>query len=211
MQLELLVDRDVIECSCARCQAACDKKPGWFLPGEAERAAALLGLTLKEMFDQYLTVDFWGKTDRFVLSPATTRSPRGAEADFIAVGRCVFLTDEGLCRIHAAKPFECRQFDHRKKEPPHGQHEAVAISWTTPEAKAQIRELLGREPHVEMTPAAARATLAAADDMTIVMYALDCDNRGHAAAILNLLPLHRRVKLKLTYELARAMLSRGLL
>ena len=49
-------------------------KPGWFAPGEAERAAKLFGLTFKQFFNKYLTVDYYegynNNNDIFVLSPA---------------------------------------------------------------------------------------------------------------------------------------------
>ena len=46
-------------CTCEVCQSACATKPGHFMPGEAEEAAALVGLTLKEFFDLHLAVDWW--------------------------------------------------------------------------------------------------------------------------------------------------------
>jgi len=41
-------------CDCRTCQDACTRKPGWFLPGEAEIAAESLGMTLPEFFAKYL-------------------------------------------------------------------------------------------------------------------------------------------------------------
>lgn len=61
------------DCRCEKCRAGCVRRPGWFAPGEATKAAAELGLTLEEFFKQYLCVDFWCDSengDVELLSPA---------------------------------------------------------------------------------------------------------------------------------------------
>lgn len=45
-------------CKCESCQAACRQKPGWFLPGEAERVAEYLGISLEDLFRTKLAVDW---------------------------------------------------------------------------------------------------------------------------------------------------------
>lgn len=145
---------DTIECSCTDCVSACEKKPGWFIPGEIKAAADLLGMSEKDFFDKYLSVDYWGNPDswKFVLSPATLNATPGQEFPFDPSGQCVFLTEEGKCLIHAAKPYECKSYDHRKKENEEGgkqastQHLSVAESWIP--HKDYIANLLGREPEV---------------------------------------------------------------
>jgi Fe-S-cluster containining protein len=146
----LPIIEDVIECSCDDCVAACKRKPGWFTPEEIKPAAEFLGMTEKEFFDKYLSVDYYGKPDSFlfVLSPATKNSSPGEEFPLNPNGECVFLTEDKKCKIHAVKPCECKAFDHRKKDL-NGRdlHLEVAESWL--DRKAYITELMGREPVVK--------------------------------------------------------------
>ena len=145
---------DTIECSCRDCTSACYKKPGWFIPEEIKPAADLLGLTEEEFFKQFLSVDYYGNPDNFlfVLSPATVDNQPGEMFPLIPSGQCVFLKD-GACSIHAAKPFECKLYDHRKNESAEAAREghlAVAEAWIP--HKDRIAQLLGREPTVETNP-----------------------------------------------------------
>ena len=147
---------DTIECSCEECTSACHRKPGWFLPEEIKPAAELFGMTEKEFFNKFLSVDYYGNEYdehgnfipngfTFLLSPATNKSQPGEIFPFDPSGTCVFLKD-GKCSIHAAKPFECKVYDHRQlisKDI----HEHVAKAWL--EHKDKIIELLGKEPKVE--------------------------------------------------------------
>jgi len=152
--MNLPVLNDAIECSCEVCVSACKKKPGWFIPGEIKLAADLLGMSEKDFFDKYLSVDYWGEPGSwmFVLSPATLNTTPGQEFPLNPGGQCVFLTKDDKCLIHAAKPFECKSFDHRKKESEEedqkqeSQHFSVAESWVP--HKDYIVNLLGREPEV---------------------------------------------------------------
>jgi len=118
--------------------------PGWFTPGEAEKAARLKGMTLPEFFRKYLTVDYWMGETVFALRPRTTREPGGKESAFNPLGQCVFF-QHGRCSIHAAKPHECATAVHSVKIPKDW-HERTANRWRTKRATAQIAKLLGREP-----------------------------------------------------------------
>lgn len=121
-------------CDCQNCRHLCQIKPGWFLPGEATKAAAHLGLTLQQFFEQYLTVDYWidgenGDTD--VLSPAWDtskfweerakrfgamlrgepvdhRGRRASWADGLISGPCRLLTPTGCKLPFEVRPHECR-------------------------------------------------------------------------------------------------------
>lgn len=140
------------ECSCNVCQNACKYNPGWFLPGEAEKAAEHMGLSLKEFFDKFLVVNWWVgiPDDTYVLSPATVNSSPGREANADPSGRCIFFK-EGKCSIHAVKPFECREYIHSQQgNEIYERHEQVAMAWE--EHQDQIIELLGREPVSEELP-----------------------------------------------------------
>ena len=133
-------------CECSKCQNACMYKPGWFMPGEAEKAAKLLKMTFWDFFEQYLGIDWWnGKEygqETFVLSPALADGPSGALFPQNPQGRCIFY--EGTeCIIHKAKPYECQMFWHGDKEG-RERHKQVAMAWK-PHQK-RIEELLGRKP-----------------------------------------------------------------
>ena len=132
-------------CTCQSCVSACEHKPGWFKFGEAEKAAKLMGLSLNKFFEQYLSVDWWeASPDVFLLAPANSRSTPGQEYPSNPTGRCIFL-ENGLCKIHAAKPHECLMAFHDDKEGTHWKQEAMQ-TWNSDEAQAQIKSLLGREP-----------------------------------------------------------------
>lgn len=136
-----------MECQCNNCQAACTFKPGWFLPGEAEKAAKLLNMSLQEFFCEYLGVDWWEDTDDiFVLAPALTSMIPGEEYPARPTGTCVFYGEDGLCKIHEAKPHECRELDHESTQDQiHNRHKATGLAWKNDQK--QIEELLERMPH----------------------------------------------------------------
>ena len=100
-------------CFCEHCRGACETKPGWFLPGEAERLADLLGYSLKTLFERSLMIDYWEESPQniYLLSPTIVGWPAGRKAPEVAIGRCVFFED-GHCRIHDFKPYECAQYLH---------------------------------------------------------------------------------------------------
>jgi Fe-S-cluster containining protein len=136
-------------CACRDCRGACERKPGWFLPGEAEKAATHLGLSMQEFFTTYLAVDWWEASDglpdtTFVMSPAVVGNPTGEEFPGNPDGQCVFY-QEGRCRIHEVKPHECAQLWCGEPGDVVGpRHLATAKAWA--DHQDQIVELLGREP-----------------------------------------------------------------
>ena len=136
-------------CTCKRCVSCCEQKPGWMKPGEAERMADFLGLSLADLFAQFLAVDWWvSTTDVFLLSPALAGEEPGTEMPYIAEGRCVFLTEAGRCRVHPVKPFECAAAwcgdgPVRMKG---SAHEQAAEAWRPAEHQQQIASLLGHTP-----------------------------------------------------------------
>jgi Fe-S-cluster containining protein len=136
------------ECKCESCSGACGQKPGWFLPGEPEKLAEYLGISLRKLFRKKLSIDFWcnrDATDVFIVAPATVKSTPGAEYPFDPYGRCVFLTDEGDCEVHEAKPFECKAYMHGdSKEKIKDRKKQIVSAWK--ENQRQIEKLLGRPP-----------------------------------------------------------------
>lgn len=141
-------------CRCNRCVRACEQKPGWFAPGEAEKVAKHLGVSLKKLFETKLGVDYWvgaeeGESENvYVLAPAIEEMTPGTEYPFDPRGRCVFLTDEGRCSIHAVKPRECREMLHDdSKSTFEDRKKSIVESWRP--KQAQIEKLLGRRPEAE--------------------------------------------------------------
>lgn len=135
------------DCTCKICVAACRTKPGLFAPGEAEKAAKLLGLTLQQFFDKHLMVDYWTKgadVSHFTLSPAIKEGEPGELFDRDPRGHCVFLKD-ARCSIHAAKPIECKAAHHDcSRDQVERMHKQVALQWNTKQHQAQIKKLRGK-------------------------------------------------------------------
>jgi hypothetical protein len=103
------------ECACVQCQQCCREQPGHLLPGDMETIAAHLQQPLAEVKKL-----FWASPGAVVMNSQTSRqfrigtiTPRYDRRK----KRCVFLTEEGQCSIHAVAPFGCAYFDtHQSKE-----------------------------------------------------------------------------------------------
>lgn len=140
------------DCACSGCQSACMRRVGWFLPGEPEQAANLLDMPLTEFFDKYLAIDWFERKedeeDIFIIAPATIEISPGGMFSEDPHGRCVFFSDEGKCKIHEAKPYECKrspcqQADGKEsKKAIIERHQLIARKWI-PHRK-QIDNLLSK-------------------------------------------------------------------
>jgi hypothetical protein len=133
-------------CQCEECKSYCSCKPGWFLPGQAERLAKKMDIPLKQLFSDYLAVDWWEEEggDIFLLSPALVHGTAGEEFPNDPRGVCIFYK-EGLCQIHdKEKPHECQVAFHEDKKLTI--HQTTGMAWDKLEYQKQIRDLLGREP-----------------------------------------------------------------
>jgi Fe-S-cluster containining protein len=96
-------------CDCDQCKKYCHVQPGHLLPGQMEKIADYLKVTLTEV-----KKFFWASPGarvmdsksglQFNIGTITPRYDRHKKA-------CVFLTDEGQCRIHAEAPYGCAFFD----------------------------------------------------------------------------------------------------
>jgi hypothetical protein len=143
-------------CSCPDCRSACENKPGWFLPSEIAPLAKQMGLSVAELFQKHLAVDWWcadSEIDHevFVLSPAVRTETPGDMFSGDPHGTCVFYR-RGKCAIHAlGKPHECAALTHSGA----AAHVNTARAWNKPKHQAMIRRLLGREPEAEEMPASA--------------------------------------------------------
>jgi Fe-S-cluster containining protein len=120
-------------------------------------------MTPKEFFDKYVVVDYHsvrrgillpgeeepGYAFIFTLSPAIVGSETGKEAPFDMMGRCVFYTADKMCAIHAAKPDECRYYNHDTRNDEIGRFKLQMVEeWKR--NQDEIKDLLGRDPvHTE--------------------------------------------------------------
>ena len=107
-------------CACERCSSACRRDPGRLIPADMTKIAVFLNLNEKELLAGYLVrIAAAGKNCRIhFLAPAKLKAgrylavPGSTVPDYYAHenGRCVFLSAENLCSIHAVKPFECAAY-----------------------------------------------------------------------------------------------------
>ena len=124
-------------CTCSRCVGACERTPGIFKPGEAEKAAALIGKPLSEMIGNEIVIDYWiGREGGNVLYYRPRKEGDETDADGLVSfgsafeqGRCAFLDDSNRCRIHAAKPFECRASFSCREQPSRTHKEQAVAAW----------------------------------------------------------------------------------
>lgn len=134
------------ECACETCTSGCSRTPGWFLPGEAEATAKLLGIDLPELFARFLVAEFWIGEDENILtlSPRKLGQDGGRKATYgegFSRGVCVFF-ENGSCRIHAAKPFECSRTTHEMQR---NFRNLIAAEWDHDAHQDQVLRLLRRE------------------------------------------------------------------
>lgn len=135
--------------TCEVCRSACTTKPGWLMPGDAERLAEHLDLSLAELFATKLAVDWWEADDQFdhdvfVIAPALVGEEPGVEYPGKPGGTCVFFADD-RCTIHAAKPFECHEYVCTDSyNGVMARKATVTAAWL--DHQDQIVKLLGSEP-----------------------------------------------------------------
>lgn len=83
--------------SCTRCGRCCATRGGYYVylqAGEAERIRRHLGLSVDWFRRRYLA-----------------RTPDGERVLADGAGaRCIFLGDDGLCRVYPVRPSQCRTY-----------------------------------------------------------------------------------------------------
>lgn len=84
-------------CTCEACQECCRREPGWFVPEEIPVAAAFLGKSEEDFVAECCEEH----VEDGVRALSPKRKPGKQE--------CLFLQRDGLCAIHAVKPYECRK------------------------------------------------------------------------------------------------------
>ncbi|MSP91029.1 MAG: hypothetical protein EXR79_04370 [Myxococcales bacterium] len=127
------------ELGCIRRGLCCRSSPGWFAPGEVERAAALLGQEPDAFVRRWLVVDSVDvdgqsvnafapvKLDRFGKPALPTGKPVDALYRVLR-GPCVFFNGTG-CRIYGARPYECRQYVCTNAPEQNASHEDIGRMW----------------------------------------------------------------------------------
>lgn len=106
------MSKEIKECACEKCVSACHRVPGWFAPGEAEKAAEFLGVPFAE-FRKNIIIDYWTDTDYdpLLYAPRKVGVDDGqrvaTDEGTSTMATCIFLVND-RCQIHGAKPMECR-------------------------------------------------------------------------------------------------------
>lgn len=132
-------------CACAKCKGACETRPGWPTPEEAERIISA-GMAKRLMYDWWVGDDEMPHTG--ILCPATGRygggkAPEIGFMESLMGGPswpCTFLK-RGKCELHGTnmKPFECRvSMPCTDKLDDISAHQAAAQKWNTPKGKAVL-------------------------------------------------------------------------
>lgn len=98
-------------CACDKCVAACKTIPGMLAPGDVEAILSHLGIVDADAIEQFITSHFVGSDGALVsrrgrLFRIPTITP-AQQPD----GRCVFLTADDRCEVHAVSPYGCREFN----------------------------------------------------------------------------------------------------
>lgn len=96
------------DCSCFKCVRACKHIPGWFAPGELEKAAAFCEAPSVEDFKRDFLKEVGFLADDQWIEIWRPRMP-GYDDHSVKEKRCVFLSELDRCTIHPVKPMECRE------------------------------------------------------------------------------------------------------
>ena len=92
-------------CACRTCVQSCYRQPGPLAPGDLERIAEYLGLTIEEAKKH-----FWASPGGMMM--VNNRVHRvGTVTPKRRRGKCVFLDDDDRCRIHPVATAGCALFD----------------------------------------------------------------------------------------------------
>ncbi len=127
------------ELGCIRRGICCKSSPGWFGPGEIDKAAALLEMTPDDFVRKYAVVDSATldgeevhafapvKLDQFGEPMATPGSRVDGTYRYFR-GQCIFYTGEG-CGIYGARPVECRAYVCTNLPEENLSHREIARMW----------------------------------------------------------------------------------
>lgn len=124
---------------CIRRNLCCRSNPGWFAPGEVERAAELKKMSPDDFVRTYLVIDFVELEGRRVEVFAPVKLgrdgkpliPTGTRTDKLYQmlrSPCVFFDGQG-CEIYDARPIECRAYVCTNPPEENLSHSQIARMW----------------------------------------------------------------------------------
>jgi len=94
-------------CACDQCVASCHRQPGPLIPGDIERIAAYLSISLEDAKLFFCASPGALVSDGRRIRGVGTICPKRR----VRNGPCVFLTPDDRCSIHPVAPFGCSHFD----------------------------------------------------------------------------------------------------
>lgn len=124
---------------CIRRGLCCKSSPGWFAPGEVERAAAMLGMSPDAFVRAYVVIDHVEINGQLVEAFAPAKVGRdglplrqpGTRTDRLyrmLRSPCIFYDGQG-CRIYPARPIECRRYVCTQAAEDNLSHEEIGRMW----------------------------------------------------------------------------------
>ena len=132
------------ERGCIRRGICCRTSPGWFAPGEVEKAAELKGLSPDEFVRKFLVIDSYELDGEVVYTfapvkldrtnrPAIPTASRVDDLYRALRGTCIFFKHEG-CSIYDARPAECAAYVCTNEDDENLSHRALAEMWKAHQA-----------------------------------------------------------------------------
>ena len=130
---------------CIRRGVCCKSSPGWFAPGEVERAADAMEMAADAFVRAYLVVDGLEVDGEWthVFAPAkvgrdgapVVPTARPVDDLYRAFrGTCIFYEGAG-CGIYSARPYECEHYVCTQEPSDNPSHEDIARMWRNEEAE----------------------------------------------------------------------------
>lgn len=127
------------ERGCIQRGLCCKSSPGWFAPGEVEKAAEILGIAPDALVRSKLVVDRIEVDGQIVHTFAPVKLDRFGKPAFatgkvvdelyrMLKGTCVFYDGKG-CQIYAARPLECARYLCSQPAEKNLSHEELARMW----------------------------------------------------------------------------------
>jgi Fe-S-cluster containining protein len=142
VKLEVLTvgDNGAKCCGRGRC---CENNPGWFAPGEMEKAAEHMGMDPGDFFNKYIVLNAvklpnepgQPVVEAFVPTkvdekgePLEGAGRRSSRVYQYMKGPCVFYKNQ-RCAIHPARPLECRKYFCEQDDKLNITHEEIGKLW----------------------------------------------------------------------------------
>jgi Fe-S-cluster containining protein len=127
------------ELGCIRRGICCRSSPGWFGPGEVEKAAASKGMEPDAFVKKYLIIDTVQVDGQEIHAFAPVKLDRFGKPAFETTkvvdtlyralrGTCIFFDGEG-CGIYQARPIECAKYVCTNQPEDNLSHVAIGKMW----------------------------------------------------------------------------------